>query len=405
VSRLHFVDQRRRFKLGVNSVPGGVLGHNRERQDDWHIVFRLSRQNVAPVELPEIGVTGALDALLHIARTAVVGGHGQVPVSEHVVEIAQMLRGGMRGFFGILTLVDPPGMVQPVFVAAPGYELPDPASPRARKGRRLKGTFRLGQINEVLRQAFFAKHAGDHFAVTAGTAQAVFHDGPASRSLEKVQKASNLVGHRQWQIVRDVPDGLVRSFFEPRIDRETHLCDFIDGRGNRRRFVKAVPGPERLQFITVDGVDDTVKKFAEGRVAFGIVTALEDPVDGLVKVLACRFEMTRFEIGLASCETGFHLGNEIGHTGRWRSQNRRHRPFLLVQRKAAENRSRLGRARGGAGVGAAVLAFSLRRLLAARVVFRRTLRLVGSGRCGALRLGRARHMSLDRFFPGILATE
>ena len=113
--------------IDLHAVVRGVLGDQRERENDGDVVLGFLGQHIAAVEFPEIGVAGAFDALLHVARAAIVSGHGQIPVAEKSVEIAEMLGGGAGGFFGILALVDPPGAAQSVLLAAVGDELPHAA--------------------------------------------------------------------------------------------------------------------------------------------------------------------------------------------------------------------------------------------------------------------------------------
>ncbi len=149
--RLHHVDRHRRLGIGLNSIVRRVFGDQRQGHDNRHIVFSLARQHVALVQLPEIRVAGALDALLHVARPAVVRRHGQIPVAVHRIEIAQVPGCRARGFLRVLPLVHPPGVAQSIFIAAPGHELPDAPRPGTRQRQRLKGAFRLGQINQVLR--------------------------------------------------------------------------------------------------------------------------------------------------------------------------------------------------------------------------------------------------------------
>src|SRR5207249_11876909 len=142
---------------------------------------------------PEIRITRPFNALLHVAGTAVVGGHRQVPVSVEVVEIAEMLRRRTRGLLGILALINPPGMPEAILVPAVRHELPDPSSACARKRQWLEGALGLRQVNQILRQSFFPQHAGNHLAVTSGASQSRFHNGTPSRCLEKIEERKDLV--------------------------------------------------------------------------------------------------------------------------------------------------------------------------------------------------------------------
>ena len=123
------IGRDRGFGINLHAVVRGVLGDQRERENDGDVVLGFLRQNIAAVEFPEIGVASAFNALLHVARAAVVGGHGEIPVAKKSVEIAEVLGGGAGGFFGILALVDPPGAAQAILLAAVGDELPHASRP------------------------------------------------------------------------------------------------------------------------------------------------------------------------------------------------------------------------------------------------------------------------------------
>ncbi len=125
VARFHHVGRDRRLWLCLNVVVRRILGNERQRDDDGHIVFRFAWKHIALIELPEIGITRPFDALLHVAGPAVVSGHRQIPVAVELVEIAKMLRGGVRGLLGVLSFIDPPGMPKAVLLPAVRHELPD----------------------------------------------------------------------------------------------------------------------------------------------------------------------------------------------------------------------------------------------------------------------------------------
>src|SRR4051812_9809129 len=92
----------------------GIFRHDSDSDDDGDVVLRLGRKDAAPVELPEIGIAGALDGALHRTGTGVIRGQRKVPIAKLLVEIFEMFRGGARGFFGILALVDEPIFVKSV---------------------------------------------------------------------------------------------------------------------------------------------------------------------------------------------------------------------------------------------------------------------------------------------------
>jgi len=120
-----------------------------------------------------------------------------------------------------------------------------------------------------------------------------------------------LVVHRQRQIVRKVLGRFLRALFQPRVDRKRHLRHFVDGCRHRGRFLEAIPGTERLQLIGIDRIYDSVKEFAELRVAFQVVAALQHPVHGFIKVLARRVQVPGLVVLLPRSEFLFHSGDQI----------------------------------------------------------------------------------------------
>src|SRR5215468_6308272 len=97
-----------------------------------------------------------------------------------------MLRRSACSLFRILPIVHPPVVAQSIFVAAPCDELPDSASSSARKRERLKRTFRLRQIDQILRNSFFMEHPGNHFLIAAAAPQSCFDNRFPTRRLEEV---------------------------------------------------------------------------------------------------------------------------------------------------------------------------------------------------------------------------
>ena len=90
------IDDRRIWREVIKAVLFGILRHDGDGEDDGNVVLGFSGEVVAFVELPEVGVAGALDGALHVGRTPVVRCHGEVPVAELLVEILHVLRVGDR---------------------------------------------------------------------------------------------------------------------------------------------------------------------------------------------------------------------------------------------------------------------------------------------------------------------
>ena len=103
-----------------------ILRHDGRSQNDGDVVLRLLRQIVAPVELPEVSVAGALDCALHIARAPVIAGHRQVPVAKLLVVLLDLARVGPGGLLRIEALIYPAIALQAVGTAK-GHELPHAA--------------------------------------------------------------------------------------------------------------------------------------------------------------------------------------------------------------------------------------------------------------------------------------
>ena len=152
---------------------------------------------------------------------------------------------------------------------------------------------------------------------------------------------------------------LFRAILQARVDRESHIGDFVNRRGHGRDFLEAVAGTERLQFVGVDRVHYTVEQFAELGVAIEVVAALEHPVHGIVEVAAGGIQMSGLEVLLARFELGLDSGDKgrlvvlIGlQQGNWRR---------IAARPERERRQRL-RARGTGRCGVGFRGCRLRRL-------------------------------------------
>ena len=128
VGNLHRVIKH--FRIGIHVIQAillRILRHDGDGHDDRDIVAGLFGENVAAVELPKIGVSGAFDCALHCAWAGVVGRHCQVPIAKLVVEIFQMAGGGAGRFFRVLPLVHPNVVVEIVSPGAASHKLPNAA--------------------------------------------------------------------------------------------------------------------------------------------------------------------------------------------------------------------------------------------------------------------------------------
>src|SRR5580698_798543 len=98
-------EQRRVEGDFVKAVLLRVVGDDDGGQDLRDVVLGFGGQLVALVELPEIGIAGLLNRVLNVAGAVIVGGHGQVPIAQLVVEKLHVAGVGAGGFFRIEALI------------------------------------------------------------------------------------------------------------------------------------------------------------------------------------------------------------------------------------------------------------------------------------------------------------
>ena len=188
----------------------------------------------------------------------VVGGHGQVPVAELVVEELHVAGVGAGGFFGIEALVHV-GVARQAVVAV-GHELPHAAGAGAAiDGLRLEARLGDRQVDQVLRHAFFGHDALNHRLVAAGALEGVQQRVVALlRVGEEVDEGGHVVVDHQGQV--GFGGGQVGRGFGHKvgIDGEGHVAGRLGGRGLLFGH-KAVALLERFHLEGVHLVDDVVE--------------------------------------------------------------------------------------------------------------------------------------------------
>src|SRR5260370_41128669 len=120
----------------IQTILGGILAHDSHRQNDWDVIGGLERKNAQVPHLEEVRVAGALYSALNYAGPAIVGGYCQMPVPELLVQVAQMPRGGTSGLFRVEPVIIIACLIQAVFPAPPGNELPHAPGGLPRPGPR-----------------------------------------------------------------------------------------------------------------------------------------------------------------------------------------------------------------------------------------------------------------------------
>ena len=116
-----------------------------------HITARLLGQ--VWVYLPVVALAvGAADGLVDLLRPAVVGCNDQCPVAEHLVQVAQVLRGGVRRLYGVAAFVNERVDVKAVSLSRREHELPQAGGSRARYGRGIECRLYHGHVAELKRK-------------------------------------------------------------------------------------------------------------------------------------------------------------------------------------------------------------------------------------------------------------
>src|SRR5437762_1666649 len=125
-----------------------------------------------------------------------------------------MTSGSSSRLFRIITLVDPPRLAQPIFFAARRNELPHAFGLGPRYGTGFKGTFSLGQVNEVQRNAFFLQNAFDHRLESPHALQSDRDRAAAAAILVIIEESKNPVVDLDREIVSKFFDVVFDCFLE-----------------------------------------------------------------------------------------------------------------------------------------------------------------------------------------------
>src|SRR5262245_24839049 len=144
-----------------------LFSDRNRRQDGWDVVGSLLVQKPSPAHLPEILDPGLLDDFQHPVLTGVVSGQGQMPITEHLVEIAQIAGRGEGRLFRIVSLVESARLLQPVTPASSAHELPDARGPGDGLGIRVVGALDHADVNQIFRHAFLPEDFSHHLLVPA----------------------------------------------------------------------------------------------------------------------------------------------------------------------------------------------------------------------------------------------
>ena len=295
---------------GGEAVLLRIFGHDGGGDDGGHVSLGGGGESVEAVELPEVGVPGFGDGVLDAAGAPVVGGHGEVPVAELVVEGLHVAGVGEGGLFGIEALVEEAVALEAVG-AAEGHELPHAAGTGTGvDDLGLEAGLGYGEIDEVLGDALRGEIFGDHGAIFPGALEGAGEVGVAVGVVGEVaDPAGNVVVDDEGEI------GLGGFKFSRDFADEFGVGlegDFVSGFGGS--FVdlagEAVALLEGDDFERVDGGDELIEFVGELGIFFEVQAGGEHGVDGEVEVLAGGVEAIGVEVGDAGLVAGLGPGDE-----------------------------------------------------------------------------------------------
>ena len=169
---------------------------------------------IACLDLKEVTAAGALFGAAHLAFTGIVGRNGRGPVPEIAVEFLQIIGGGLRSLVRVQTLVHPPVLIQTVFHAGIGHELPGPGGARRRFGVNPVAAFHNSQIGQLVGHAARAEDLAGIGQVLFGTLGKHAH-GIAAFAQEILILAGHVRHGVGGHVLVDLSGGLEGRQFSP----------------------------------------------------------------------------------------------------------------------------------------------------------------------------------------------
>ncbi len=298
----HRVPFEWRIGHDVETEAPRILRDERRRENERHVVACLAPKTAARRELPEVARARALETLQNSALTRVVCGHREVPVPEHLVQVAEIGRGGARGLHRIAPLVEGAIPLETVTLARAGDELPEAVGGGARVGLVLEGRLDHRDVDEILRNALLLEDAAHELEV-APFALEGRRKGHGSPELVEGDGLEHGVVHDD----RNVEAGSRSCRAQLRLG----LLDFVRRRERRCRdeavtrvfggrpfgFGRARAGSDRGT-VKGDRVVELVRECEVGQVALarGDSEGLESVVEGLASAVALARERERLAL-------------------------------------------------------------------------------------------------------------
>ena len=290
----HRVEGEQGLGVHLEAVLGGGLGHDDGGVDHGDVVLRLPLEAAGAGQLPEVVHALAVEAAPHLSFARVVRGEREVPVLEHVVERAQVLRGGAGGLLRAAPLVDPPVLLQAESLAGGGHELPNALGLRPRERAGLEGALDEGDVGQVLRDAFRVEDLADTGQVAPAAGER-FGKPVAQGSLVEVDAGQYLVVQLDLDVVALGPQRLFRhppGLLARRAGGHGQVGDVVDRRRFGQRLAEPVPRRQRFELAELDGFQRPLVGFGHARVRVCPARGVQVQVEGLVELFPGAVEVT-----------------------------------------------------------------------------------------------------------------
>ena len=191
----HGVDDERFLGKTGTDVVLLVIGHDVVGgNESRHIATGLAGQVV--VDFPEVGflgIAGAANGLVNIARTTVIGGDGKRPVAIDSVELLEIGSGLLAGAIGIATLINERIHLEAHATRRAQHELPQASSTRRRNGIGVHGRLDDRDVPEFERQPLFFECLLKDGHIVEAHAKHLLHKGAVALHITVNVGANHLV--------------------------------------------------------------------------------------------------------------------------------------------------------------------------------------------------------------------
>ena len=247
-----------------------------------------------------------VEAAADLVLARVVGGEGEVPVVEHVVQLPEVLRGGAGRLLGAAALVHPPVLLQAEALAGGGHELPDALRLGAREGAGLERALDEGDVGEVLRDSLGVEDLADAGEVASAPRERL-GEPVAQRPLVEVDAGEDLVVQLDLDVVGLGAESLLGD--APRLlarrgGGERKVGDVVDGGRLRKVLAEAVARRQRLELAELDRLQRPLVGLGDARARIGPTRRVQVEIESAVELLAGPVQVAGAALLLPSGQAG-----------------------------------------------------------------------------------------------------